>query len=126
MEEDELDEIYDEPPKPKDTMTNARRQQLDKLKHQRRRKMDYELPASAGRKGNVLPTLEDVVAELQRLSMGTGIMPTMATFDAARPGNWATAGAHMQRLHLSWDGLAEAAELRARNGSGQRGGQAVV
>jgi hypothetical protein len=111
--DDDLDDD-DEAPKPKGTMTNARRQQLDNLKHQRRRKVEYERKASPGKNGNVLPTLDELIAEVQRLSMGTGIMPTLATFDAARPGNWATAGAHLHRLDMTWEQLAQTAELRPR------------
>jgi len=106
-DDDDLDDDFDDTRKPKKGMTDARRAQLDSLK--RKRKMGYEQATSAGRKGNTLPTLQVVIAELKRLAMGTEVMPSIATFDAARPGNWATAGAHMQRLGLSWEGLAEAA-----------------
>lgn len=120
--DDDFDDDFDDAPKPKRGMTDARRRQLDDLKQQRRRKVEYERKASAGKNGNVLPTLDELITEVQRLSMGTGIMPTLATFDAARPGNWATAGAHMHRLEMTWEQLAKEAELRPR----LRVGQSVV
>lgn len=64
-----------------------------------------------GRGGNVLPSLPELVAEVRRLSMG-GTMPTMAVFDEARPATWATAAAHLNRLGLTWETLAEAAGLK--------------
>jgi hypothetical protein len=64
-----------------------------------------------GRRGNVLPTLDQVIAELQHQAMG-GVMPTMTAFDAAKPGNWASAQAQMARLGTKWNELAEAAGLK--------------
>jgi hypothetical protein len=61
----------------------------------------------------IVPTLDQVLAELRRESMG-GVMPTMAQFDEARPATWATAAAHLVRLKLSWPQLAELAELKPR------------
>jgi len=111
---DEIDDLDDDGP-PTHKTSDARRAQVAELRRQQRhRKVEYERKADAGRYGNVLPTLDDIIAELRRLSSGTGVMPTIATFDAARPGNWATAGAHMQRLNMSWIDLANEAELRPR------------
>lgn len=114
--EDGMDEDFDlddDDVEPKPKQTDARRAQLDRPKQERKRKTGYEQVVT-GKRGNVLPTLKDVVAELQRLSLGTGVMPTIATFDAARPGNWATAWAHMQRLGVSWEQLADEAGLMLR------------
>lgn len=69
--------------------------------------------------GTRLATLAEVIAELQNLSGGTGIMPTKDTYDAARPATWAKAMATLQRFYLSWEQLAEKAGLKQR----QRGPQ---
>lgn len=63
------------------------------------------------RRGNVLPTREELIAELKRQSMA-GVMPTLAAFDEARPANWATAGAHMKRFNMTWEELAHEAGLK--------------
>ena len=63
------------------------------------------------RHGNYLPTLDEMVAEVKRQAMG-GTMPTMSAFNDARPGNWASAGAQVQRLGVSWDELRQLAELQ--------------
>jgi hypothetical protein len=66
-----------------------------------------------GRNGNVLPSLAEIIAEVRHQSMG-GMMPSMAVFDEARPANWATASAHLVRLGLTWEGLANEAGLKMR------------
>lgn len=66
-----------------------------------------------GRGGNVLPDKQMLVAEVKRLSMG-GMMPTMAAFDDARPATWATAQAHLIRLGLTWETLADEAGLKLK------------
>lgn len=97
-------------------MTPARRDQLEKLKAQRRAEPDS---AAAGRGGYYQPALDQVIAELQRQASGTGDMPTKDTYDAARPATWAKAMATLQRFDLSWEQLAEKAGLKQR----QRGPQ---
>lgn len=64
-----------------------------------------------GRRGNVLPTVDELVAEVKRQAMG-GVMPTLAQFNQSKPGNWATATAHLQRLGISWDQLRRRAGLK--------------
>lgn len=75
-----------------------------------------EAEQAKGRGGNVLPTLEQILKELRRISMG-GVMPSMSQFNDARPANWATAQAQTMRLDTSWGQLAKLAELRLRGGS---------
>lgn len=58
-----------------------------------------------------MPTLQELIAEVQRQAMG-GVMPTIAAFDMARPGNWATAAAHLTRFNLTWIDLAKEAGLK--------------
>jgi hypothetical protein len=70
-----------------------------------------DVPQPLGHKGNVLPTREELIAELQRQAMG-GAMPSLMAFNSARPGNWATAAAHMQRLGASWEELRQEAGLK--------------
>lgn len=62
-------------------------------------------------RGNMLPTREELIAEVRRQAMG-GVMPTMAAFNDARPANWATAQAHLTRLGLSWEQLTEESGLK--------------
>lgn len=71
----------------------------------------HELPE--GRGGNVLPDLNALIKEVKRISMG-GTMPTQAQFNLAKPANWASATAHLVRLGISWEQLAEQAELKIR------------
>lgn len=66
-----------------------------------------------GKRGNVLPTLDEFVAELRRQSMA-GIMPSQGQFNDSKPANWATAAAHMQRFGLSWLQLMARAGLKPR------------
>lgn len=61
---------------------------------------------------HVMPTVEQLVAELKRQAAGTKDMPTKTTFDTARPANWGTAQAQISRLDLSWEALAEKAGLK--------------
>jgi hypothetical protein len=65
------------------------------------------------RPGVVLPTLDDLLRELKRQSMG-GVAPSMAAFDIAKPANWATGQAHCKRLGMTWGALVEAAGLKPR------------
>lgn len=69
-----------------------------------------------GKNGNVLPTREELVAEVQRISMDKKTMPSLAQFDAARPAVWASASAQLQRHNLTWSQLAELAGLTPRQG----------
>lgn len=71
------------------------------------------LQAAKGRNGNVLPTLEQIIRQLQSQAMGA-VMPSMAQFDESKPANWASAAAQMQRLNLSWEQLREKANLKPR------------
>lgn len=90
----------------------ARRTQLEELKRKRRSgQLAREQKERVAERAATLPTLEEVIAEVQRQSMA-GVMPTMAQFDTAKPASWATAQAHLLRLNLSWPGLAELAELK--------------
>lgn len=110
-DDDELDD--DEPGTRRTTrsyeMTPARRASIDKAKHEQ-----WAASHSKGKRGNILPTVDQVVAELQRQAMGGVMMPSINQFDAARPANWAGAGAQMQRLGKSWEDLAKLAELKSR------------
>jgi hypothetical protein len=95
--------------------SDARRARVAEARRQQRRgKFEYERKASAGGNGNVVPSMNEVIAEVQRLSMGTGIMPSIATFDAARPCTWEPAAAQLLRLGISWGELAQLAGLRPR------------
>ena len=102
----------DEPPIPGNS--EARRRQLRRLRQERRRKMQYEQVVAASQTPPAQPSLDALIAELTRISLGTGVMPSMATFDVARPGNWATADKQMERLHLTWAALARVAGLKER------------
>lgn len=75
----------------------------------------FDLPAPHARAyGNkVVPSREQVIAELQRQAMG-GVMPSMDAFNVAKPANWATAQAHMVRMGLTWGELAQEAGLKFR------------
>lgn len=100
--------------------TSPEERQRAKEYRQRNRRDRRRPPAEngeiKGRRGNVLPTLEEVIAELRRISMDKKTMPSLAQFDASRPGNWATADAQCARLNLTWTELAERAELTPRVG----------
>lgn len=61
-----------------------------------------------------MPTLDEVCAELVRQSVGTGVMPSINTFDAARPANWIKAWGIVRRLNMSWNELADVAGLKPR------------
>lgn len=65
----------------------------------------------AGKRGNVLPTRQEFVAEVRRQAMG-GTVPPIKAFDAARPKTWATAWAHLQRLKMSWSEVVAEAGLK--------------
>jgi hypothetical protein len=104
-------------PGPKGAPTAARRAQLARLREERagHRKggvIESEAQRHAHR-SNVVPSLAEVVAEVQRISMA-GAMPTMAQFDESKPAVWASAAAHLQRLKLSWPQLADTAGLKPR------------
>lgn len=105
-DDDEMDDDNADDTKPKRKRPYSRR-------GSRRRLMGYEQaqPLSPGRRGKVLPTLDDLIAEVRDQAMG-GVMPTQATFNDAKPDNWATATAHLTRLGISWDELAELAGLQ--------------
>lgn len=66
----------------------------------------HNAPKGTGQEpsGRVLPSREQVVAFIQEIAMAN-VMPTMEQFNTARPGNWATAQAHILRLGVSWDEL---------------------
>lgn len=61
-----------------------------------------------------IPTFEELIAELQRQSVGTGIMPSQATFNTAKPATWPMATSLCQRFDVSWETLAKAADLKPR------------
>lgn len=65
----------------------------------------------AGKRGNVLPTREELVAFVREIAMA-GVMPTKAQFDDARPGNWATAAAQLLRLKIDWEDVRSEAGLK--------------
>lgn len=67
-----------------------------------------ELPK--GRRGNVLPAADDMVALVREIAMA-GVMPTMASFDLSKPGNWAAATSQLQRLGITWEDLRKQAGL---------------
>lgn len=112
----DIGEEVDKPPERE--MSDARREQLERRKrrHAARaigRLTLVEKESEREPKRPALPTLEEVVREIQRISMG-GVMPTQAQFDQARPSHWATAWAQIQRLKMSWTQLAEEAGLKPR------------
>lgn len=72
--------------------------------------VDKRSRQQVGHNGNVLPTREQVIKAVQEMAMG-GVMPSQNTFNESKPANWATASAHLQRLNMSWNDLAVAAEL---------------
>lgn len=64
-----------------------------------------------GPKSTGQPTLEEFVAELKRQGMA-GVMPTQSVFDLAKPATWGRASSQCTRLGISWEALAEMAELK--------------
>jgi hypothetical protein len=125
-EDDDLVELQDEPEpgKPKPEISDARRAWLERRKasiaakgHGRTRIAESEVERKQQR-NTVLPTLQEVVAELRRTAMA-GVMPTMAQFAEARPATWATAQAHALRLNMTWPQLAAEAGLNPRRSGPQ-------
>jgi hypothetical protein len=72
----------------------------------------HSKPAPAPRQHTRPITVDEVVAEVKRQSMG-GVMPTTAAFDLARPALWPTAGEFMAHQEVSWSELAGLAGLRS-------------
>lgn len=76
------------------------------------RVLGKQYPAQVkGRNGNVLPTREEFVEQVKKISRD-GVMPSKSDFDAERPTNWATAQAQLLRLKTTWELVREAAELQ--------------
>lgn len=74
-------------------------------------KHDRSSHQAVGRNGNVLPTLDEVIAEIKRQAMA-GVAPSMSQFNDARPANWATVNSQMQRFDMTWHQLIERAGLK--------------
>lgn len=112
-EEDDLKEDEEEEDDDHADDTKPKRKRPNGKHTPRRRLMGYEQAQTlpSGRRGNVLPTLDDLIARVKWTAMG-GVMPTQAAFNDAKPASWATATAHLTRLGISWAELAELAGLK--------------
>lgn len=66
------------------------------------------------RSGLLLPTMEEVIAEVQRISMDGKTMPSLSQYNAARPATWLNGLDQSNRLGLTWNQLAERAGLKPR------------
>lgn len=114
--DDDLDlddvDLDDEPHGRRYKTSEDERRRAKQYRDRQRRDHPAEPREPKGKRGNVLPTLNELIAEVQRISMDKKTMPTLAQFDDARPANWATAGAQLARLGISWEQLRIAAGLK--------------
>lgn len=77
--------------------------------------IDDDIERAKGKRvGAPIPTLEEICAELVRQSVGTGVMPSVNTFDTSRPATWLKAWGLVRRLDMSWNELADVAGLKPR------------
>lgn len=117
LDDDELDDDEDGDEPGDGYKTSAAERQRARAYRLRTRRTRYNEQGQAkGRKGNVLPTRQEIIAEVQRIAMA-GIMPSQSRFNECKPANWADATSHLSRLGMSWEELREAAGLRSRAGS---------
>lgn len=92
-------------------MTPARLEQLERLKEERRA---ANAERNGGRPKSEFPTYDEFAAEIRRQAVGTRDMPSMGTFNAAKPARWASAESLVQRFNTTWNQVATELGLTPR------------
>lgn len=101
--------------------TSARREQLERLKDQRRAaRQGGSRRLARAERAPATPTYMQLLAEIRRIAMA-GVMPTPARFDLAKPATWAVAGEQCARFGLSWEQLAGEAGLAIKRAQTRMG-----